>query len=558
MSVDWKQIAVRQIQLTHAQKLVEESLATNRITLFSGGNRAGKTMLAVRTAVLAILGYYDWCPTPARVCISTLAKHQAASALQEYLEQFILSLPEGVVKRHTTREELTSPIKFYDGGVLHVKSAAGGWKHYQGAGYDLVILDESHPEKVFKELTVRLRGRKSKAEKARHMKVLLSMTPTEGITWEKPKLVDAMLAGTRTDVGFVQSAIFENGFDVCETCETPRAQWDRTLEAQGLERTSKFHYQLKSLCGRCHTFGVEPRFEQQELQGFEDEFQGSELAMRLYGDFLPLGGNLVFEPAEQVALRTLIEDPIRTEGGARIFREPNQHRHVMGVDCAEGRDGDEAVMQIVDAEDGDQTVCWADNAVEPEIYVHDVQELAEDYQIPNDCLVIESEKSGGFVIQSLKSDPVFKRRLYRHRSLNKVKRGKRDGQIGWYPSAKGRYTILRNMIAGIRRCLQPNPDGSVVIRRQYPDGRAIPHPLLPHDRETIEQLCKLHHNEDKGRIDVTDGHDDRVLALALAHEARMDRIYGKLDTQGATKRTAWQQYWIDRDREFQPRRHIRS
>lgn len=491
--------------------------------VFQAANRVGKSTWIMDIVADCLTGLYAcsdcksnhdttcqtchgaaWCPTPCRIVLVAIAKHQAASAMGDMIRAMLENIPEWMIATVHEDKGLIHYVRLRTGSVFEVKTSKSREGAMQGFGANLVILDEHCPRPVYREVSMRKKA-------GQVLKIILDYTPTEGRTWVDEELIDQSVPGVRV----VRGAIFENGEGPCGTCGKSQAQWDETLG--NYTRTARWHKQLKRLCPRCHTFGTEPRFDRQWLDEQEAEMDTWEISTRLYGESVTLAGNAFFDPAEQAALRAMIRDPDAAMGGQTRWSPPLEpapwpqpirgRDYVIGVDGAEGRGGDEAVMMALDAQSGEIAAIWADYHTPPEVYVEDVRLLALELQARKVC--VEHEKSGAVVNNLLRSTPGI--HLYRHRSVD-GRFVKSSGQLGFRPSGPTTYRILRQVIKRIRRTLELQPDGKYAVIPGVKNG------LYVYDHETVLQICGLF-VDDRGKIQTVTKHDDRVMAVAMAVEA---------------------------------------
>lgn len=512
-------------QLTYPQQKAEDALTEYDTVILRGGNRLGKSRFLVRTGVLACLSYYEWCPTPSVVGLVSLSREQGRDALQDYINEFALSLPEGFIKSKVTRDGATNPIIFYDNSRMVWKTAGMSWQRIQGMGVNLWLYDENpESEQFWKEGRARMRVGAA-------TKTMVGMTPTSGKDWFYRRVIQPCIESPelaeRRSIKLVQGAMWENGTPPCLTCGRTRAEWAKILPKIGMAfgdeacADSRF-----GGCPRCRCYGVEPRYTKEQIDGFLSIWSDpAERRMRAYGDYVDTRGAAVFWPKEIEALRNSCK-PGRYDGGFTIWSDYDENRqYVIGVDCAEGLGGDhdETCVRVVDAISGEDVAVWGDNETPVERYWGDVLVMAQRYHAAVVC--IEKASEGHTLINRLSECPEV--RLYEHRNPDK-KWARPLGVKGWIPSTMGREKLMRNMIAGIRKNLRKGQDGSfTVISSPSDDGSIRPAKggLIIRDLKTVSQLETLYYNEEKGnRIYKTKGYkDDRVDALRLCHEARMTR-----------------------------------
>lgn len=530
--------AINQFELTVPQQEADDALEDHWLVAQIGGNRGGKSANLGRIGTKVCVGGYDWAPEPADICIISKAKHQAASALQTYLEQFILyGLPSELVIRRTTREELTSPIKFVNRSTLVVKTETMGWQRIQGAGYNFAGFDEFPDKKTWKEIMARVKAGCA-------LKSFVAMTPTNGLDWFYEDLIGPALEGKRQGIAVISNPVFANGTQGCALCKRTTAQWEPALKTRNITRTWQFHYELKKLCPACHTFGVKTRILLSELERWEEEYTGIELGIRLYGAFLERRGSRCFTPAE---IKALLHGCLNGEqkAGIKVWEKGEKETpYVGGVDAAEGlgKEHSETAVSIHDAVNGEQVALFADDDTPYHEYRETVDWLASK-AYPNCLLVIEYMSQGKAMVEEFKDRGHLQ--VYRHRDENA--RGHVSGHgFGWRSHHESRDTLLRNCFAAIRRNIKYEDGVAVGMNQQlHPQG------LLIRDRKTIEQLKKLFYHAEKGnRISKAEHQrDDRVFAVALAHEGRMHRRYQRGEAKPErTPGEVWQDAVISRRR----------
>ena len=184
-----------------------------------------------------------------------------------------------------------------------------------------------------------------------------------------------------------------------------------------------------------------------------------------------------------------------SHGPLQVWQAPQaNHMYVLGVDACEGRTsvGDNAVIQVLDAETWEQCAVWCDRVDPDEL----AQILFDLYRWYNEAFVVLEVQGGGQEVARLIGQMGVWNR-YRRREWDKV-----GSQFvlkwDWKTSSKSRPM----MVAALRRAIR--------TRR-----------VLLHCADTIGELM------DWTRLDTArggtkegpashDGHDDRVTALGLA------------------------------------------
>ncbi|PQO47386.1 hypothetical protein [Blastopirellula marina] len=188
--------------------------------------------------------------------------------------------------------------------------------------------------------------------------------------------------------------------------------------------------------------------------------------------------------------------PIRvTDDGILIFVEPNDnHTYGIGVDCAEGLENrDNSVADVVCKETGEQVaqIAGTISALEESDLARLVGILCRMYK--NHSCVVERNNHGHTVISFLKNDPHVN--LYRREVTDRIT-DQKTMVIGWDTNEKSKAFAI----------------GS--LRKALRDGACI-----PHAHKTYNELGVFVHGE-RGKMGAMKGeHDDRVIALSLAHVA---------------------------------------
>lgn len=207
-------------------------------------------------------------------------------------------------------------------------------------------------------------------------------------------------------------------------------------------------------------------------------------------------GRPVFNQELLKALRAKHErrQPLRvTDEGIEIFEEPDDEKtYGIGVDTAEGLEhGDNSAVEVVCKETGEEVA-----AVAGKISALDEGELARVVGVlcrmyRNHSCVVERNNHGHVVISFLKNDPAVI--LYRREVTDHIT-DKKTTVVGWDTNEKSKAIAIGCLRKGLR------------------DGTCIPHSV-----DTYEELRVFVHGE-RGKMGAMPGkHDDRVMALSLAH-----------------------------------------
>lgn len=516
---------IMQLQLRPSQrKIVEAFDAGKKIAVFGGGNGAGKTLLALREAFETCTGQKAWAPELSTVKIIGRSWEQTAQVFAPYVTKYI---PEELVQSWGTRKNgLPTHITFKNGSTLDFGTNEQGWAAHQGQRCNLIIYDEEPDYDVFEE------GLARGTREGGAPRVLFTMTPTKGKGWVWEELI---CDRERRGVLYVTCAIFENGEGTCVACDTTRTEWDAILRGLRLERDPAEHpinggrwlnLQLDAMehtrfsrdegyCHRCWTFGVHPFYEEDFIRN-QVIFNPNRkrVAMRLLGSWENLDGSALFDNDQLSALSAYASHPKIDDGYyLQIWNEPRPgHPYVIGVDPARGTGRDETVFQVLDASSGQQVAVWADNEAGLLTQFHELKTLARRYHRPLTC--IEFTSSGEGLIPMADEDGTIP--LYHKPSKNKAGEWVYAATPGLVPM-RDRSKCLTKMIAAIGKGLVKDPhSGQVCVVPGRPDA------LYINDPETVRQLARMFYDEDGKIVSPKGGssHDDRVLALAFAWEAR--------------------------------------
>ena len=168
-------------------------------TMVSGGNRSGKTQMGCMLAVGVAAGSkVSWVQDfirfnsipdgiiqedPGMVMITALSYSDALEYIRPKLNLF---LPKKTIKtrwRSQDRASATLP----NGGRILSMSCDSGREKFQGAAFDLIIMDEEPPQPIFEECLLRCVDRRGR--------VILTCTPLKGLTWMYDFFVEQDIPG---------------------------------------------------------------------------------------------------------------------------------------------------------------------------------------------------------------------------------------------------------------------------------------------------------------------------------------------------------------------------
>ena len=180
------------------------------------------------------------------------------------------------------------------------------------------------------------------------------------------------------------------------------------------------------------------------------------------------------------------------DGYIRIYHVPNvpqQTKYCIGGDTA-GEGSDYFTAHVLDAKTGVQ-VATLKNQFDPDLYTKQMYCLGKYYD--NALIAIEANFDSYPIreLQRLGYDNQFVR------EQPDTYTGKTEKRFGFKTTSLTRPTIISNLIQIVRE-----------------------HTHTLNDKDTLEELLTIIRNE-KGRIEAPEGgHDDQMMGLAIAHEAK--------------------------------------
>ena len=183
------------------------------------------------------------------------------------------------------------------------------------------------------------------------------------------------------------------------------------------------------------------------------------------------------------------DDP---NGYIRIYQIPNVPQHTkycIGGDTA-GEGSDYFTGHVLDAKAGIQ-VATLKNQFDPDLYTKQMYCLGKFYK---DALIAIEANFDSYPIRELQR--LGYNNQYVREKLDEYT-GKTEKRFGFRTTTLTRPTIISNLIQVVRE-----------------------HTETINDKDTLEELLTIIRNE-KGRIEAPEGgHDDQMMGLAIAHEAR--------------------------------------
>lgn len=180
------------------------------------------------------------------------------------------------------------------------------------------------------------------------------------------------------------------------------------------------------------------------------------------------------------------------DGYIRIYHVPNvpqQTKYCIGGDTA-GEGSDYFTAHVLDAKTGVQ-VATLKNQFDPDLYTKQMYCLGKYY---GDALIAIEANFDSYPIRELQ------RLGYNNQFVREqpdTYTGKTEKRFGFKTTSLTRPTIISNLIQIVRE-----------------------HTETLNDKDTLEELLTIIRNE-KGRIEAPEGgHDDQMMGLAIAHEAK--------------------------------------
>jgi hypothetical protein len=179
----------------------------------------------------------------------------------------------------------------------------------------------------------------------------------------------------------------------------------------------------------------------------------------------------------------------RKWGEVDIWEKPMQYaRYVAGCDVAEGLGGDYSVVEIYNADTGEQAAEFASNRIAPDDLADMLKELGTFYN--KAFIVIEVNNHGRSVIDNLKKRYY---NLYRRQVFDKVS-NTTTSAIGWRTTAVSKPLLVDNLEEAVR-------EEAIHIRSE----------------RTLKEMRDFVQTEEAGKkgFSGATGHDDTVIATGL-------------------------------------------
>lgn len=177
-----------------------------------------------------------------------------------------------------------------------------------------------------------------------------------------------------------------------------------------------------------------------------------------------------------------------------IWEDPlKDMRYVIGCDVAEGMGGDYSVIEVFNADSGEQAAEYVSNSVAPDRLAHYLYELGKHYN--NAYINIEVNNHGRATVDAIKRRYY---NLYRREVFDNVTNQKTEA-IGWQTNSRTKPLLVDNLEQAIR-------EQSILIRSE----------------RTLKELKSFVQTEESGKEGFGgEGleHDDTVIACGLALQA---------------------------------------
>lgn len=171
-------------------------------------------------------------------------------------------------------------------------------------------------------------------------------------------------------------------------------------------------------------------------------------------------------------------------------------KYVIGIDASEGRGGDNATIEVINAQTGEQAAEFANNFTPPDKLAYLAIQIGKEYN--NALLVPESNNHGHAVIQILR--PRYYN-LYRRQVIDTVTREQVD-VIGFNTSGMTKPLLVDNLEEAVR-------EKGITVQSE----------------EALKELKIFVQTDEPGHHGYGaegSGHDDRVMALGLAVQGIRD------------------------------------
>ena len=312
-------------------------------------------------------------------------------------------------------------------------------------------------EADFNQLDVRLRGKGTKKQ------IVISFNPIDINHWLKKRFFDRQ----NDNIEIFHSTYKDNDF--------LDDDYKRLLESY--KETDEYYYNVYCL-GMWGVLG-------------KTVFDARKINARLQTIPKPLKVGYFLYDYDGLTISNIRWNPDR-DGYIKIYQVPNtpiQTKYCIGGDTA-GEGSDYFTGHVLDAKTGIQ-VATLKNQFDPDLYTKQMYCLGKYYQ---DAVIAIEANFDSYPIRELQR--LGYNNQYVREQLDTYT-GKMDKRFGFRTTSLTRPTIISNLIQIVRE-----------------------HTETINDKDTLEELLTIVRNE-KGRIEAPEGgHDDQMMGLAIAHEAK--------------------------------------
>jgi phage terminase large subunit-like protein len=175
---------------------IQAHKSRNKILLVLGGNRSGKTWYAVAEVFLYALGRVVFAETPDPPIVIWYIMPSLPMFRRTILPVVRKLAPRGEIELTRNGDIITKKdniIKFKNGSEIHFLSADMGQRRLQGASVDLVVMDETPDEDIYKEALARIQDRRGR--------LIMVFAPIDVRTfWVRDHIYLPWNAGERKDI----------------------------------------------------------------------------------------------------------------------------------------------------------------------------------------------------------------------------------------------------------------------------------------------------------------------------------------------------------------------
>jgi len=407
-------------------------------------------------------------------------------------------LPPRLVERYAKDDK----IYYLKGelGQIGLKSEESGESKYQGVQRLGVWMDEEHTKKVFDEIyerTTTLKGW-----------IFFTFSPIEGLTWSYDELFKKAkkvfftknIHGIKEDIGIVH------------TIEELKLLRDRELQCrENPSDTADPNIEVFIISKYDNTLLEDSAVE---IQGSERKLQLDipQYQARILGKYAKITNNCAFNVAKLLKIQAkcpavykrgdIVNGQFKSDPNGKLIlykekKPKDDGYYVIGADIAQGLEsGDYSVAQILDHKTCEQVAIWV-GKVNPEIFASILLDLGKFF---NTAILAPERNFHGYGVVSRIRSQKYKRLFSEYDQIQETINP--DGatgekKYGWDTNAKTRPLMIQELAQFIS-------EGHIILN----------------DFETVDELLTFIYDRD-GKAQALKGcHDDRVMALAIALQAR--------------------------------------